>query len=100
MRGQTESKGTDVLKKIAIVGAVSAAALVTVGGVAFADSANPDCSHDETVKQKTKALIGGNAYGRDINGAIAGSIDHPVACPSAFNNNSFKSHDDSDDSDD
>lgn len=87
-----------MLKKIAIVGAVSAVALLGVGGVAFADSANPDCSHHENTDQKSKALVGGNAIVRDLDGAIGGSIDNGSICPSGFNNNDLNSHDD--DSDD
>jgi hypothetical protein len=88
-----------VLKKIAIVGAVSAAALLAVGGVALADTANPDCSHHETTKQKSKNFVGGNAIVEDINGFIGGSIDDGSICPSGFNNNDL-THDHGDDSDD
>lgn len=88
-----------MLKKLAIVGAVSTVALLGVGGVALADTANPDCSHEETTKQKSKALVGGNAVVRDLNGVIGGSIDNGSICPSGFNNNEFK-HDSNDDSDD
>jgi len=73
-----------VLKKVAIAGAATAVALLTVGGVAYADSsADPNCSSHETTKQKSKTLIGGNVIGRDINGFIGGSIDKPGVCPSA-----------------
>lgn len=87
-----------MLKKVAIVGAVSAVTLLGVGGLAYADSsADPDCSSHETTKQKNKSLVGGNVIGRDINGFIGGSIDKPGFCPSGFNNNEFHKADDSDD---
>lgn len=86
-----------MLKKIAIVGAVSAAALLSVGGVALADTASPNCSHHEDTDQKSKAgIAGGNAVVRDINAVIAGSIDDGSICPSGFNNNDL-THDHSDD---
>jgi hypothetical protein len=88
-----------VLKKVAIAGAASAVALLCLTGVAYADSANPNCSSHETTKQKNKGpqLVGGNVVVQDINGFIGGEIDKGAICPSGFNNNKFSHSDDSDD---
>jgi hypothetical protein len=94
-----------VLKKISISAAVAGLAILGMGGVAYADSFDTDCSSHETTDQRNKGhqLIGGNsdAVVRNINGFIGGSIDRGSICPSAVNGNDvdFGHHWDGDDDD-
>ncbi len=82
-----------MLKKLVIAGAVSAAALLGVTGVAFAsdENNNTDCSSVDSTEQSNEGdqLVGGNSSIKDLNGFIGGSIDQPGFCPSAFNENEF-----------
>lgn len=86
----TRTEGTDqVLKKLFMVSAVTATAVLGVAGVAYASDNSPDCSSQEETEQINEGdqAFGGNGNVQDLNGFIGGQIDKSSFCPSAFNDN-------------